>query len=57
MKAKNELKNVDMIINVFGIWDEIQWEKEMSVNIVSIKLLFDYYCTLVWFLSVFVAII
>ncbi|KAF7268953.1 hypothetical protein GWI33_017982 [Rhynchophorus ferrugineus] len=35
MKAKSELKDVDMIINVFGVWDEIQWEKEVTVNIVG----------------------
>ncbi|KAL1509225.1 hypothetical protein ABEB36_003994 [Hypothenemus hampei] len=34
-KARSELKQVDMIINTFGIWNETKWEDEVNVNLVG----------------------
>ncbi|XP_030749256.1 alcohol dehydrogenase 1-like [Sitophilus oryzae] len=35
LKAKSELKSVDMVINTFGIWDEKQWEYEVNLNLMG----------------------
>lgn len=34
-KARGELKQVDLIVNAFGVWNESKWEEEINVNLVG----------------------